>query len=289
MLERRKIFQLGGIAGSLVCLIAFVVHPSFPTPDKLFVFLFFVFAAFSQAMQMTKRILPFVAVILVYESFRSFADQLNKHVNYSFAPLLDRLLFGRLPTSTLQQAWWHGSVHWYDIVLYVPYLLFFFVPMALAVLIWKTRDKYYWEAVSSFCLLFFMAFLTFLIFPAAPPWLAAQNLAIEPVVRISSHVWSSLGIQNFPSVYNHISPNAVAAVPSLHAAVSVLASILIFKLYGRRWGLASLVYPITLCLGIIYEGEHYFSDVFIGVIYATVAYLAGPFIKSHLAMLFARK
>lgn len=275
-LNKRRAFQFLGVLGTLACLTVFILKPSFPTPDKLFIFFLFVFAAFSQAWQMTKRILPFVAVILVYESFRSVADQLNSHVNYTFAPHVDKFLFGQLPTASLQKWLWHGHVQWYDVALYIPYLLFFLAPLLLAILIWKTRDRFYWQAVTSFCLLFFMAFLTFLLFPAAPPWLASNNHVIAPITRISSYVWSSLGIQNFPSVYNHLSPNSVAAIPSLHAAASSLFSIYIFKLYGRRWGSLSLLYPVILCFGVIYEGEHYFTDVLIGIIYATAAYLVTP-------------
>lgn len=286
--NRRRLFQAVGIAGTTVCLIAFGLKPSFPTPDKLFVFFFFVFCALSQAREMTKRILPFVAIILVYESFRSLADRLNTHVNYTLAPHLDRILFGQLPTKTLQHWLWRGHVQWYDIVFYMPYLFFFIAPMLLAVLIWKTRDKYYWQTVASFSLLFFLAFATFVAFPAAPPWLAAQHGVISGVERISSSVWAALGIQNFPSVYNHLSPNPVAAVPSLHAAVSTLTSIYIFKLYGRRWGAVSALYPLILCFGIIYEGEHYFSDVAAGLIYAMAAYWTTPRLMAAMKRLNAR-
>lgn len=282
----RSFSRILGAVGALACLAIFVHEPSFPTPDKLFIFLLSVFMAYGQGWQMFKRIAPFVAVILVYESFRGLADQLNTHVDYTFAPHADKFVFGNLPTVYLQNWLWHGHVQWYDIVLYIPYLLFFIVPFALAILIWKTRDNYYWPAVCSFSLLFFLAFLTFLLFPASPPWMASSAHYITHITRISSDVWASLGIHNFPSVYNHLSPNPVAAIPSLHAAVATLSSLLVFKLYGYRWGLLSLFYPVLLCFGVIYEGEHYATDVAIGILYALVAYLAGPriydFIKRHL-------
>src|ERR1700753_3019476 len=97
-LDRKLAAKVIGVIGALLCLAAFAVRPSFPTPDKLFVFLLFVFMAYGQAWQLFKRLFPFVAVILVYESFRSFADQLNGHVDYLLAPHMDKLLFGNLPT-----------------------------------------------------------------------------------------------------------------------------------------------------------------------------------------------
>lgn len=272
----RPVLRIIGVVGALSCVVVFVKDPSFPTPDKLIIFLTFVFMAFSQALVMLKRLFPFVAVLLVYESFRGIADNLNTHVNYTLSPHVDQWLFGNLPTIYLQDWLWHGHVQWYDFLLYAPYLLFFIVPIGLAILVWKTKDHYYWQVVNTYVVLFFSAFLTFLLFPAAPPWLAAQNHYIQPITRVSSDVWASLGLHNFPSVYNHISPNSVAAVPSLHAACATLLSLFIFKIYGRRWGLVSLIYPILLYVGVIYEGEHYAFDVISGIFYALAIYKLVP-------------
>jgi len=254
----------------------FIMSPSFPTPDKLLIFSIFLFMIFHQTIDLVKHLLPFTAVILVYESFRGVADNLNSQVNYTLAPNIDKFLFGDLPTNYLQNWLWSGHTQWYDIILYIPYLLFFIMPFALAILIWKTREHYYWRAVIMYSLVFFAAFLTFLLFPAAPPWLAAQDQVIEPITRISSYVWSALGIHDFPSVYNAISPNTVAAIPSLHAAASTLFAILIFKLYGRRWGALASVYPLLIYLGTVYEGEHYVFDLIVGAAYAVSAYLITP-------------
>jgi len=269
-------FQAIGIVGAIACLLVFIKDPSFPTPDKLIVFLVFVFMSFSQATVMLKRLLPFVVILLVYESFRSVADTLNSHVNYTLAPHMDRLLFGNLPTVYLQNWLWHGHTQWYDVVLYIPYLLFFIVPLGLAILVWKTYDKYYWEVVTTYLAVFFGGFLTFLLFPAAPPWLAAQDHIIQPIVRVSTNVWASMGLYNFPSFYNHISPNPVAAIPSLHAACGTLFSLFVFKIYGKRWGYVSLLYPVLLIVGVVYEGEHYAFDVIVGIIYALAGYFLVP-------------
>lgn len=284
-LQKRYIsraLQFIGIAGTVACTALFVLEPSFPTPDKLLIFLMFVFMILHQATEMLKRLAPFVAGILIYESFRSLAHQLNSHVNFTFAPHIDKLLFGQLPTVRLQHWLWHGHTRWFDYALYLPYLTFFIVPIALALVVWKTRDHYYWRAVTAYMTLLFMAFITFFLFPAAPPWMASDQGYIEHVHRISTDVWYGLGIRDFPGIYHHIAPNPVAAIPSLHAAFAVLFSILVFKLYGRRWGAVSLIYPLSNIFGIIYEGEHYAIDVILGAIYAVGAYLAVPYILSFI-------
>src|SRR3990172_12280711 len=111
---KKNLWRYIGLTGSLVCLGIFIREPSWPTPDKLLVFLTFVFMALGQAREMLKRLLPFVALLLVYESFRGLAHSLNTHVNYTWMIIMDREIFGSLPTAVLQNWLWHGHVQWYD-------------------------------------------------------------------------------------------------------------------------------------------------------------------------------
>lgn len=217
--------------------------------------------------------MPFVGLLLVYESFRGLVPSLNSRVHYNFMILADRHLFGgTLPTTTLQNWLWHGAVQWYDFVFYLAYMLHFILPIGLAILVWKTREKYYWRYVTTFLAVSFMGFVTFLLFPAAPPWMAADQHLIEPVTRVSSHVWYALGINDFPSLYNRISPNPVAAVPSLHAAYATLIVLFVGKFYGRKWALVASIYPLLIYFGTVYQGEHYAIDEIIGGSYALAAF-----------------
>jgi hypothetical protein len=258
----------------------FIHTPSFPTPDKLLVFLTFVFMGVGQARNLLFRLVPFVGLLLVYDSFRGLAHSLNTRVEYRWMPDVDIAMFGRLPTAKLQDWLWHGYVRWYDFIFYLAYMLHFILPIALAILIWKKRESHYWQVVSTYVVLSFAGFITYWALPAAPPWMASDRGYIEPITRVSSHVWYALGIHDFPSVYDHIAANPVAAVPSLHAAYSVLFSMFIFKFFGRRWGLLSAIYPLILCVGVVYQGEHYVIDVIWGILYAVAAYyLTGWFFE----------
>lgn len=268
-----NVSRLLGVLGTLACVILFALKPSFPTPDKILVLLTFVFMALGQARELWKRFVPFVGLLLVYESFRGLVPYLNSNVNYGFMPAADKLLFfGHLPTKLLQNMLWHGHVSWYDFVFYGAYMLHFVLPFALAVLIWQRRDKEYWRYVTTFLFVSFMGFLTFLAFPAAPPWMASEKGFIEPITRVSSAVWNAFGIHDFPSVYNRISPNPVAAVPSLHAAYATLVCIFVWRLFGKKWGRLALVYPILIYVGTVYQGEHYMIDELIGGLYAVIAF-----------------
>lgn len=272
-------YRIAGAVGVVAYAGVFIYAPSFPTPDKILVFSTLGAMVFGQAREILKRFVPFVVLLLVYESFRGVAEELGQRVNYLFMPTADKLLAaGRLPTVEFQRWWWHGNIMWYDFAFYGAYMLHFVLPFCLAAFVWKTRAKHYWQVITAYVTVSFAGFLTFLLFPAAPPWLASEKSMIEPITRISSKVFFALGINDFPSVYNKLSPNQVAAVPSLHAAYATIFAIFITRLYSSRWRWLAWIYPIIIWVGTIYTGEHYLIDIIIGVIYAVASYFAAPYI-----------
>ncbi len=253
----------------------FVTRRNFWTPDTLFVMLLALFVAFGRARVFLYRFVPFVGLLLVYDSFRGIADNLNHAVH--FLPMInfDRFVFGgTLPTAWLQQLWWHGQVSWYDFYFYFFYTVHFLAPVLVALLIWWRRDRLYWPYMWAFIGLSFAGFITYVLFPAAPPWMAAQQGYIEPIHRISSDIWYAMGVTNFSEIYSKLSPNEVAAVPSLHAAYPTLLTLFVAKAFGWRrvWWL--VLYPVSLWVGIVYLGEHYVFDAVLGVLYAGMAYWA---------------
>lgn len=268
-----------GMVGAAAMAIVFASKPSFPTPDKIFLFALFVGLIFRQAAQVFLRLAPFVLLLLVYESFRGLVPHLNTRVNYMWMVDVDRWFFsGTLPTTTLQNWLWHGQVQWYDFVFYLPYMLHFVLPFALAIVIWKTHESEYWRYITAFISISFFAFLVFLVFPAAPPWMASNLGYIEHIERVSSSVWFALGINDFPSLYNQVSPNPVAAVPSLHAGYATLFALFVIKLFKTRWRYLSAIYPILIYTGTIYQGEHYFIDELLGALLAVAGFYWSPWL-----------
>lgn len=282
---KKHILPAIGVLGTLICIILYIREPSFPTPDKFLVFAVFVAMIFSESIELLKRFSPFVALILVYESFRGIADYLNKNVNFDFMIDADKLMFfGTLPTVKLQQWLWHGQLQWYDFALYLAYMMHFVFPLLLAVVIWKKFPAKYWNYMSAFVVLMFSGFLTYVLFPAAPPWMASDLGYIESIQRISSHVWYAFGITDFPSVYNRIAPNPVAAVPSLHAGFSVLFAMYVSGLFKSKWRYLSWLYPAMIIFGTVYMGEHYIIDAMIGALYAIAAYKITPLLAKKLQL-----
>jgi len=286
---KSKILKSIGIIGTAVWLGVYIKYPSFPTPDKLLLLLIFIFMIFSKGWELTKRLGPFVVLLLAYESFRGIVPHLNSHVNYGFMPAADKFLFlGHLPTTLLQNILWNGHVRFYDYIFYGAYMVHFVLPIVLALIIWKYREKFYWRYISTYLVVSFSAFLMFLAFPAAPPWMASNNGVIEPITRISTNIWYAFGIKDFPSLYNEISPNAVAAMPSLHAAYATLLFIFVLKLFGKKWAALAAIYPFLIFVGTVYMGEHYAIDVITGIFFGVGAYYITPYIMQFVRKLYKR-
>jgi membrane-associated phospholipid phosphatase len=100
---------------------------------------------------------------------------------------------------------------------------------------------------------------------------------MAPVTRIVPQVWQAIPLHPAGSIVEHgyAYANNVAAVPSLHAAFSLLIAIMLWP-RKRKW-LRPLValYPLAMAFSLVYGAEHYFSDIALGWMYTIVAVLGG--------------
>jgi PAP2 superfamily len=269
---RTRLFQVVGVLGTAEFIVFFALRPYNITPDKLFLFLLFVFMAVRHARELMIRLGPFVLILLVYESLRGLAPIINGRVEYEWMPWIDEKMFGSLPTATLQDLWWQGEVRWLDFLFYAAYLGHFVLPVALALAIWRWRESEYWRYLTTLVIVSFAGFATFVAFPAAPPWMASDEGVIQPIHRIGYDLWSAVGVTNIRTLYSEVAPNTVAAVPSLHAAYAIIFALFAFRLFGVFVGLLASIHPTLVCIGIVYLGEHYVVDAILGGLYALGAY-----------------
>ncbi|HET7724024.1 MAG TPA: phosphatase PAP2 family protein [Propionibacteriaceae bacterium] len=249
-----------------------LVAHTFWEPDTLLVLLVVCGAVLGLTRQMLLRFVPFLGLLIVFDEMRGWADKVNTTVHY--LPQLDgdRWLFGgTVPTVWLQEHLWHGHVSWYDVMFLGLYLLHFLLPVVVSLVLWRWRPSFFWPFVWAIVGTTLAGVLTYALYPAAPPWMAAQrNLLGGPFVRISGEVAKAMGVQNFSALDASVSPNDVAAVPSLHAAFPLIAFVFLVLAFGwRRLGWIA-VYPLTMWVGVVYMGEHYVVDVLLGIGYALV-------------------
>jgi hypothetical protein len=213
--------------------------------------------------------LPLVALLLAYDASRGLADGLGATVHVAELAEVDRWLTGGvLPTIVLQEHWDAG---WWEALASLVYGSHFVVtPVVLAVL-WL-RDRARWVRYARLVVALSAAGLvTYVLYPAAPPWLAARDGVIGPVQRLSGAGWETLGLPRAGALLadSQAQVNPVAAVPSLHTAFAVLVCLVLLPLAARTWQRVALVaYALLMPVVLVWAGEHYVVDTLLGAVYA---------------------
>ena len=229
--------------------------------------------------------LPFIAILLAYDSLRGTAGHLFG-VHYLPQLQFDRHVFGgAAPTVTLQRWLWHGHVVWYDLIAWAVYLSHFFATPILAAILWKIDRPRFRRFAVLVVALSFAGLVTYALYPAAPPWMASQAHLMAPITRIIPAVWHSLNLHSAGSVVEsgYQYANNVAAVPSLHAAFSLLIAITCWP-HRHRW-LRPFVaaYPLLMAFSLVYTGEHYVADILVGWSYTLAVVLVARAISRRRA------
>jgi hypothetical protein len=221
---------------------------------------------------------PLFVLLTVYNVLRSHA---NEWQSVHFLPQIhvDRWLFGgAVPTVQLQHwLFTPGRPHWYDFGVFFVYMSHFFASLIIAALLWKYSHERFKKFAFLFVTLSFLAFATYALYPAAPPWLASQTThGIGPTAKVIDEMWVHIGLRSGASVFSGTShlANPVAAVPSLHSAYPMLLVLFFWKSAGKwRWLLP--LYPLAMGFTLVYAAEHYVFDVLLGWLYAAVVYFVG--------------
>jgi len=222
--------------------------------------------------------LPFTAVLVVYDVSRGIADGLGMPLHVSDVAAADRDLFGgTVPTVWLQQHFLDpGSPHWYDALATLIYTSHFIATPVVAAVFWL-RSREVWKGfISRVIVLSLAGLITYVLFPAAPPWYAAREGVIEPVIRASSRGWLWLHVNHAGNLLSEgqAASNPVAAMPSLHTAFATLIALYVGSRLRSRWRLLLALYPLAMGLALVYLGEHYVVDLAAGVVYAVGVHFA---------------
>lgn len=216
---------------------------------------------------------PFLFILLSYDFLRGMADNLGQRVHNLELVNWEMTLFGQIPTITLQTLFYNPSqLSWLDYLATVFYFLHFALPLSFGFILWMTNKSYFRHFVTGILLLSYAAWITFVLYPAAPPWLASDQGYLPKVYKILDTTLSAFPDRwNLPTIYHQFNPNPVAAIPSLHAAYPLLVLLFAFRFFGFQ-ALPFLFYLIGVWVSIVYLGEHYVIDILMGAIYATFFY-----------------
>jgi PAP2 superfamily protein len=255
------------------------------TPDRYLLVLLAPAIAMRRARRYLLDFVPFAVLIVLYAESRGIAHLLHAHPFYRPQLDLERFLFaGHVPAVDIQHWLWSGKTEWYDHAIIKVTKLHFIVPPLLGFALWVRRRALFYRFAASMLVLSYAGAVTFLVFPAAPPWAAAQNGLVDPTISKLPIPHAAAAASSLPSTMSSVSvtrlvpSNPYAAVPSLHGGYAFLVFLFVAMLLWRtRWRrlipIAAL-YPLLQSFAVVYTANHYVVDLLIGFAYAAGAILA---------------
>jgi hypothetical protein len=221
---------------------------------------------------------PIALILLAYLALHELATDLSPGAHAQPQLGFDEWLFGGIsPTVRLQDALWTaGTLHWYDVVAWLVYLSHFVVTVAVAAVLWVRNRASFLRFRAMFLFLTFAGFVTYVLYPAIPPWMASRRGEMAPTVRVVHAVWQQLGLHGLAAVFGEKSDYAfpVGALPSLHAAWPFLLLLFFWPVAGR-WRVLLVGYALAMACTLVYSADHFVFDILLGWVYATGAYLLG--------------
>ena len=219
--------------------------------------------------------LPFLAILFAYVVLHELSTTLEPGAHVQPQLGFDEWLFGgTTPTVRLQQELWtHGDPRWWDYTAWLVYLSHFLVTPAIAIALWR-RD---YAGFRRFRVLIvtaaFAGFVTYVVYPAIPPWLASTRGDMQSTERIVRAVWDHLGAPGIAALFGENSDLAfpVGALPSLHAAAPFMV-MLFFWNRAPRWRAVLVSYTLVMALTLVYTADHFVFDILMGWTYAVIVY-----------------
>ncbi len=261
-------------------------------PDHAFLALLVV--ALSLGKERSRRFLidwsPLILFWIAYDMMRGVADNI-RGVIHVVAPyhwehaLFARFFGGEIPPFWCQdlQAWLGDgfSRRILDLLGANFYTLHFAIPVVIGWIFWHTMDdrKTFYRYFYTLTVLNVMALITFMVFPAAPPWFVYNYGFIQPphtsFFGLSAgsliNVDKLFGTHFYATVWDSFNPNHFAAVPSLHGAYPVTSAIFLYHKF-HRYPVALILYCAAAWASAVYLNQHYLIDLIIGAGYVVVAY-----------------
>ena len=202
-----------------------------------------------------REVLPFLVCILIYTNLHDTIGFVNPHDVHHYLAALDGTLFGVQPSVWAEQFITPARTEMMEFL----YLSFFWIAPSTALLLLVTRRWPEFRAATMGVLVcFYLGYVLYLAFPAAPPRLV---LVYE----------FKKNLRGYPRLFSSVSAQALAllpvdsraAFPSLHAAVSTVALVYAWR-HLRIWFWTLLPFTLGLWASTLYLRHHYAVDLLAG-------------------------
>lgn len=250
--------------------------------DHMAVFLIAVITAYGgkTAKRLYFGALPIGLVGLLYDAMR-FVKNVGlseQTVHDCDLRALEMSLFG-MTSAGVRQTWhdWlqaHATAG-FDIFFAIPYGVFLYVVFGFEIFLFVKNYRGALRFAWGFFLLNVLGFITYHVYPAAPPWYYHQYGCL---VNLNAHaspganllrVDQMMGVAYFTGFYGR-SSDVFGAVPSLHVAYPLL--MIIEGWTGRNWirRIGLVAFYLWMCMAAVYLDHHWVIDIILGTLYTLV-------------------
>lgn len=159
-----------------------------------------------------------------------------------------------------------------DVACAVPYATFTFVCIGFA--FWLYFRDYARMVRFAWCFLALnlAGFVTYHLFPVAPPWYYHAHGCVVDMTATASEgpnlarVDAMLGVSYFHGMYARAS-DVFGAMPSLHCAYALIVLLEGWSVFGFPMRLASVAYYVGMCFSAVYLDHHWVLDTMVGSAY----------------------
>ena len=226
--------------------------------------------------------LPFILFAITYDWMRLWPNYKVNPIDIQPIYEAEKHLFGIPADGAVITPNEYFSIHHHPIAdALAGFFYLCWVPLPIAFGLWlffHGERRMYAHFALVFLLVNWLGFCGYYIHPAAPPWYAL-NFGFEPDFSTPGNVAGLarfdelIGIPVFSSIYAGNS-NIFAAVPSLHAAYMLIATV--YAVMRRRnWPMVAVFAVVTVGIWwtAVYSCHHYIIDVVLGILTAIVGIL----------------
>ncbi len=235
----------------------------------------------------TKRLLlgivPIGLVGVLYDTMRSFKNVglTTDNVHVCDLRAIDQRFFGLQVNgtrATLHDYFQTHATPFLDRYCAIPYGTFIGVVVLYSVYLFRRDYPGLLRFTWSFLAMNVAGFITYHLYPAAPPWyFHAHGCAVDLSTHASEgpnleRVDAWLGMRYFAGIYGR-SSDVFGAVPSLHVAYPLLMLLDGFR--RHRWlGRVLLIwFYLSMCFAAVYLDHHWVFDIVVGSLYAVVIWV----------------
>ena len=234
-------------------------------------------ALYPKTSSFARHALPFFVSGLLYDNFRLLAD-------FRTTVRVDELYHAELAWFGIDTSAGRQILPWLladythpvlDFICGLAYLLYLPQTFVVAAILYFVDRRRMTVLGLSFLLVNILGLITYLVYPAAPPWyvqtygLGPAVLDAAPSSAGAARFDALLGVSVFEQFYSR-SANVFGAMPSLHCAYPTVVFAAVWRM-KISWALATGLFALLVMFSALYLQHHYVWDVVVGVLYAFIA------------------